>query len=86
MSPDKIFWSNFFSGLCSISTVLSYGTGSVHRQNVEGTVAEIGWRITKISTFDNRPLYVPNSLFSSIASRTRTNDQPAHYHDHWFTL
>ncbi|EOW4138372.1 low conductance mechanosensitive channel YnaI, partial [Shigella sonnei] len=36
-------------------------------RNIEGTVAEIGWRITKITTFDNRPLYVPNSLFSSIS-------------------
>lgn len=36
-------------------------------RNIEGTVAEIGWRITKIKTFDNRPLYVPNSLFSSIS-------------------
>lgn len=36
-------------------------------RNIEGTVTEIGWRITKIKTFDNRPLYVPNSLFSSIS-------------------
>ncbi|EPX8607809.1 low conductance mechanosensitive channel YnaI, partial [Shigella sonnei] len=36
-------------------------------RNIEGTVAEIGWRITKITTFDNRPLYIPNSLFSSIS-------------------
>ncbi|WP_304488813.1 mechanosensitive ion channel family protein [Bordetella sp. 15P40C-2] len=36
-------------------------------RNIEGTVVEIGWRLTKIMTFDNRPLYVPNSLFSSIS-------------------
>ncbi len=36
-------------------------------RNIEGTVDEIGWRMTKITTFDNRPLYVPNSLFSSIS-------------------
>ncbi|UKA04663.1 mechanosensitive ion channel family protein [Photobacterium damselae] len=29
---------------------------------VEGTVESIGWRVCKIKTFDNRPLYVPNSL------------------------
>ena len=29
---------------------------------VEGTVETIGWRVCKIKTFDNRPLYVPNSL------------------------
>lgn len=36
-------------------------------RNIEGTVAEIGWRLTKIITFDKRPLYVPNSLFSTIS-------------------
>lgn len=36
-------------------------------RNIEGTVVEIGWRLTKIMTFDKRPLYVPNSLFSSIS-------------------
>ena len=29
---------------------------------IEGTVENIGWRVCKIKTFDNRPLYVPNSL------------------------
>ncbi|WP_250666706.1 mechanosensitive ion channel domain-containing protein, partial [Escherichia coli] len=29
-------------------------------RNIEGTVVEIGWRITKIVTFDHRPLYIPN--------------------------
>ncbi|MCY4129633.1 MAG: mechanosensitive ion channel family protein [Gammaproteobacteria bacterium] len=33
---------------------------------IEGTVEEIGWRITRIRTFDKRPLYVPNSNFSNI--------------------
>ena len=36
-------------------------------RNIEGTVVEIGWRITKIITFDHRPLYIPNSVFSSIS-------------------
>lgn len=33
---------------------------------IEGTVEEIGWRITRIRTFDKRPLYVPNSNFTNI--------------------
>lgn len=33
----------------------------------EGTVEEIGWRLTRIRTFDKRPLYVPNSVFTSVA-------------------
>jgi len=35
-------------------------------KQIEGTVEEIGWRLTRIRTFDKRPLYVPNSVFTSI--------------------
>ena len=35
-------------------------------REIEGTVEEIGWRQTRIRTFDQRPLYVPNSIFTSI--------------------
>jgi len=35
-------------------------------RNIEGTVEKIGWRLTKIRTFDKRPLYVPNGLFTQI--------------------
>jgi len=36
-------------------------------QSIEGTVEEIGWRLTRIRTFDARPLYVPNATFASIS-------------------
>lgn len=36
-------------------------------KEIEGTVEEIGWRQTRIRTFDKRPLYVPNAVFSTIA-------------------
>lgn len=36
-------------------------------REIEGTVEEIGWRLTRIRTFDKRPLYVPNSVFTTIA-------------------
>ena len=36
-------------------------------RNIEGTVEQIGWRLTQIRTFDQRPLYVPNSVFATIA-------------------
>lgn len=36
-------------------------------RDIEGTVEAIGWRQTVIRTFDKRPLYVPNSVFSTIA-------------------
>ncbi|MDR2882081.1 MAG: mechanosensitive ion channel family protein [Azoarcus sp.] len=35
-------------------------------KQIEGTVEDIGWRLTRIRTFDRRPLYVPNSLFATI--------------------
>lgn len=35
-------------------------------RDIEGTVEEIGWRLTRIRTFDQRPLYVPNALFTSL--------------------
>ena len=33
---------------------------------IEGTVEEIGWRLTRIRTFDKRPLFIPNSLFTTM--------------------
>ncbi len=35
-------------------------------REIEGTVEGIGWRMTVIRTFDKRPIYVPNSVFSTI--------------------
>lgn len=36
-------------------------------QEIEGTVEDIGWRLTRIRTFDQRPLYVPNAAFTHIS-------------------
>lgn len=36
-------------------------------KDIEGTVEEIGWRLTRIRTFDQRPLYVPNAAFSTLS-------------------
>ena len=36
-------------------------------RDIEGTVEEIGWRLTRIRTFDQRPLYVPNAAFSTLS-------------------
>ena len=36
-------------------------------KEIEGTVEKIGWRLTTIRTFEKRPLYVPNAIFTSIA-------------------
>lgn len=36
-------------------------------QEIEGFVEDIGWRLTRIRTFDKRPLYVPNAVFTQIS-------------------
>jgi MscS family membrane protein len=36
-------------------------------KDIEGIVEDISWRRTRIRTFDQRPLYVPNAVFSTIA-------------------
>lgn len=36
-------------------------------RQIEGTVEHVGWRMTRIRTFDARPLYVPNAMFSTVA-------------------
>ncbi|EKT53032.1 mechanosensitive ion channel family protein [Providencia burhodogranariea] len=65
----KDILSNFFSGvMLYFDRPFNIGDWvSSPDKNIEGTVVEIGWRITKIITFDHRPLYIPNSLFSSIS-------------------
>lgn len=35
-------------------------------RKIDGTVEDIGWRITRLRTADKRPLYVPNALFTNI--------------------
>lgn len=66
---SKDVLSNLFSGIMLyFDRPFNIGdwVSSPDRQ-IEGTVLEIGWRQTKIMTFDHRPLYIPNSLFSSIS-------------------
>ncbi len=73
----KDILSNFFSGIM-LYFDRPFSIGDWIRspdRNIEGTVTEIGWRITKIKTFDNRPLYVPNSLFSSISVENRMTNR-----------
>lgn len=65
----KDLLANFFGGLMvHLDRPFSIGDWirSPDRQ-IEGTVEEIGWRQTRIRTFDKRPLYVPNSTFTTIA-------------------
>jgi len=65
----KDLLSNFFGGLF-IYLDRPFAVGDWIRspdREIEGTVENIGWRVTRIQTFDKRPLYIPNSVFSQIA-------------------
>lgn len=64
----KDLLANFFGGLI-IYLDRPFMIGDWIRspdKQLEGTVEKIGWRMTQIRTFDKRPLYVPNSVFTSI--------------------
>ncbi len=65
----KDLLANFFGGLM-IYLDRPFKIGDWVRspdRNIEGTVEYIGWRLTRIRTFDKRPLYIPNSIFTTIA-------------------
>ena len=65
----KDLLSNFFGGLM-LYLDRPFAVGDWIRspdKNIEGTVENIGWRLTMIRTFNKRPLYVPNSTFASIS-------------------
>ena len=64
----KDMLANFFGGLM-IYLDKPFAVGDWVRspdREIEGTVEDIGWRLTRILTFDKRPLFIPNSMFSSI--------------------
>ena len=65
----KDLLANFFGGFI-IHLDRPFKVGDWIRspdRNIEGTVEHIGWRLTTIRTFDKRPLYVPNAVFTTIA-------------------
>jgi len=65
----KDLLANFFGGL-TIYLDRPFTVGDWIRspdRDIEGMVEKIGWRLTCIRTFDKRPLYVPNSVFTTIS-------------------
>lgn len=64
----KDLLANFFGGLM-IYLDRPFKVGEWIRspeKEIEGTVEHIGWRLTRIRTFDKRPIYVPNAVFTTI--------------------
>ena len=65
----KDLLANFFGGLI-IYLDRPFAVGDWIRspdRDIEGTVERIGWRLTVIRTFNQRPLYVPNAVFSNVS-------------------
>ncbi|EKF75260.1 hypothetical protein A11A3_04750 [Alcanivorax hongdengensis A-11-3] len=64
----KDLLANFFGGMM-VYLDKPFRVGDWVRspdRSIEGTVEDIGWRLTRIRTFDQRPLYIPNAMFTSI--------------------
>jgi len=58
--------ANYFSGMM-IFMDRPFSVGDwirIPSAEIEGTVESVGWRITCVRTFDQRPLYVPNGMLS----------------------
>ena len=65
----KDMLANFFGGFM-IFTDRPFSVGDWVRspdRKIEGHVEHIGWRLTRIRTFEKQPLYVPNSVFLTIS-------------------
>ena len=61
--------ANFFGGMM-LYIDRPFSVGDWIRspdRNIEGTVEHIGWRLSRIRTFDKRPLYIPNGTFANIS-------------------
>jgi MscS family membrane protein len=64
----KDLLANFFGGL-TIYLDRPFGVGEWIRspdKSLEGTVEYISWRHTRIRAFNKNPIYVPNSVFTTI--------------------
>ena len=65
----KDLLANFFGGLM-IYMDRPFSVGDWIQspdREIEGYVENIGWRLTRIRTFERRPIYVPNGVFSTIS-------------------
>jgi len=64
----KDLLANFFGGL-TIYLDRPFGVGEWIRspdKSIEGTVEYISWRHTRVRAFNKNPIYVPNSVFTTI--------------------
>ena len=68
----KDMLANVFGGLM-IQMDKPFSTGDWVRttdKSIEGVVEKIGWRMTRLRTFNKNPVYVPNGIFATIPIET----------------
>lgn len=68
------FIANFFGGL-ALFMERPFKIGDEIRcieKPIEGVIEHIGWRSTRVRTYDRRPLFVPNSIFAKNAIENLT--------------
>jgi MscS family membrane protein len=66
----KDMLANIFGGIM-IQMDKPFSTGDwIRSSDFEGVVEKIGWRMTRIRTFSKNPIYIPNSIFSTLPIET----------------
>ncbi len=79
----KDMLANFFGGLM-IYLDRPFSVGDWIRspdREIEGTVEYIGWRLTRIRTFELRPLYIPNAIFTNIVVENPSRMQHRRFYE-----
>lgn len=64
--------ANFFSGfMIYLTQPFTIGDWvNLPERSIEGHVEEIGWYMTRVRTFEKRPIYIPNAIFSEVMIMT----------------
>ena len=76
--------SNFFSGFL-IYVIRPFTVGewvrSIQEEELNGTVENIGWYLAQVRTWHKRPLYIPNSRFSTLILENESRMVRLHHKD-----
>ncbi len=79
----KDLLANFFGGLI-VYLDRPFAVGDWIRspdRQFEGTVEQIGWRVTVIRNFQSQPIYVPNSVFTTVIVENPSRMQNRRIHE-----
>ena len=55
----------------------------IPEKNISGFVTDVGWRVTKIITYEKRPMYIPNALFSTAIVQNDSRMSHRRINDPW---